>query len=59
MADAQHGWWFPERDADPAEPYGFRSSNINELCRDAPEDCSPATGSWTMTGMPCRIVPET
>jgi len=56
MADAQHGWWFPERGADPDEPYGFRSSNVNELCRDAPEDCSPATGSWTMTGIPCRIV---
>jgi len=56
MADAQHGWWFPERAAETEEPYGFRSSNINELCRDAPEDCSPATGSWTMTGIPCRIV---
>jgi anaerobic selenocysteine-containing dehydrogenase len=58
MADSQQGWWFPERGIDPDEPYGFRSSNINELCRDALEDCSPATGSWTMTGMPCRIVPE-
>jgi thiosulfate reductase/polysulfide reductase chain A len=58
MADAQHGWWFPERGIDPAEPYGFRSSNVNVLCRDAPEDCSPATGSWTITGIPCRIVTQ-
>ena len=58
MADAQHGWWFPERGADPDEPFDFRTSNVNELCRDAPEDCSPATGSWTLTGIPCRIVAE-
>ena len=58
MADSQQGWWFPEQDVDPAEPYGCRTSNVNELCRDAPEDCSPATGSWSMTGLPCRIVPE-
>ena len=57
MADSQHGWWFPERGVDPDEPYGFCSSNVNQLCRDAPEDCSPATGSWTLTGIPCRIVP--
>jgi anaerobic selenocysteine-containing dehydrogenase len=58
MADSQHGWWFPERDCLPDDPFGFLESNVNVLCRDTREHCSPATGSWKQTGIPCRIVLE-
>ena len=58
MADSQQGWWFPELEGESDEPFGFLRSNVNALCRDGLEDCSPATGSWTMTGIPCRIVPD-
>lgn len=58
MADSQHGWWFPERSDVPEELCGFLESNVNALCRDSREQCSPATGSWKLAGMSCRVVPE-
>ena len=58
MADADHGWWFPERA--PAEPelFGVFESNANVLCPDRAPFCSPEIGSWPHTGLPCRIVPD-
>jgi anaerobic selenocysteine-containing dehydrogenase len=58
MADSQQGWWFPERECTPEGLFGFLESNVNKLCRDDHEYCSPTTGGWKLAGIPCRIVPE-
>jgi anaerobic selenocysteine-containing dehydrogenase len=57
-ADSQQGWWFPELEYDPNEPFGCFESNANVVCRDGPEHCSQGTGSWTLTGIPCRVVAD-
>ena len=55
MADADHGWWFPERQE--AEPTLFNvfESNANVLCPDGSEFCSPEIGSWPHTALLCRV----
>ena len=55
MADADHGWWFPEREE--AEPglFGAFESNANVLCPDDPRYCSPEIGSWPHSALPCRV----
>ncbi|MFH1488567.1 MAG: molybdopterin-dependent oxidoreductase [Pseudomonadota bacterium] len=58
MADADHGWWFPERKGAEPEPFGVFESNINVLCPDGPEYCSPEIGGWPHTGLLCRIEKE-
>ena len=55
MADADHGWWFPERGEPGRDLFGAFKSNANVLCPDDPEVCSPEIGSWPHTGLPCRI----
>jgi len=55
MADADHGWWFPERRKPGRDLFGAFESNANVLCPDHPELCSPEIGSWPLTGLPCRI----
>jgi anaerobic selenocysteine-containing dehydrogenase len=55
MADADHGWWFPERGEPGRDLFGAFESNANVLCPDDPEVCSPEIGSWPHTGLPCRI----
>ncbi|MEW6267552.1 MAG: molybdopterin-dependent oxidoreductase [Thermodesulfobacteriota bacterium] len=59
LADAQHGWWFPERS--PSEPvlFGVFESNVNMICPDHKEFCSPEIGSWPHTALPCRVEKET
>ncbi|MFH1491554.1 MAG: molybdopterin-dependent oxidoreductase, partial [Pseudomonadota bacterium] len=46
MADADHGWWFPERTEAEPELFGVFESNANVLCPDGPEFCSPEIGGW-------------
>jgi thiosulfate reductase / polysulfide reductase chain A len=41
MADADHGWWFPEREEAEPNLFGVFESNVNLLCPDGPEFCSP------------------
>jgi thiosulfate reductase/polysulfide reductase chain A len=55
MADAQHGWWFPEKPGTEPVLFGVFDSNANMLCPDDPEFCSPEIGSWPHTGLLCRI----
>ncbi|MBW1800863.1 MAG: hypothetical protein JRJ85_09040 [Deltaproteobacteria bacterium] len=55
MADADHGWWFPERNGAEPELFGVFESNINTLCPDGPEYCSPEIGGWPHTALLCRI----
>ncbi len=55
MADADHGWWFPEREQPGQDLFGAFESNANVLCPDAPELCSPEIGSWPHSGLPCRV----
>ncbi len=55
MADLQHGWWFPERDAKLPELFGVFESNANILCPDEPEFCSPEIGSWPHSALLCRV----
>ena len=57
MADAQHGWWFPERSAAEPELFGVFESNANMLCPDSAEFCSPEIGSWPHTALLCRVEP--
>jgi len=55
MADADHGWWFPERGGEEPELFGVFESNANVLCPDGPEFCSPEIGSWPHTALLCRV----
>ena len=55
MADADHGWWFPERPQKAPELFGVFKSNINLLCPDGPEFCSPEIGSWPHSALLCRV----
>lgn len=58
MADADHGWWFPERKQAEPELFGVFESNANVLCPDGTEFCSPEIGGWPHTGLLCRIEKE-
>lgn len=58
MADLQHGWWFPEREAKLPELFGVFESNANILCPDGPEFCSPEIGSWPHSALFCRVEKE-
>jgi anaerobic selenocysteine-containing dehydrogenase len=58
MADAQHGWWFPERPAAEPELFGVFASNANMLCPDSAKFCSPEIGSWPHTALLCRVEPQ-
>jgi thiosulfate reductase / polysulfide reductase chain A len=55
MADAQHGWWFPERSQELPELFGVFESNANLLCPMEPEFCSPEIGSWPHSALLCRV----
>ena len=56
MADADHGWWFPERK--DAKLFDVFESNANILCPDDSEFCSPEIGSWPHTALLCRVEKE-
>jgi thiosulfate reductase/polysulfide reductase chain A len=58
MADAQHGWWFPEWSSAEPELSGVFESNANVLCPDGPEFCSPEIGGWPHTALLCRVEGE-
>lgn len=58
MVDAQHSWWFPERNEKLPELFGVFESNTNMLCPDAPEFCSPEIGSWPHSALMCRVEKE-
>ncbi len=50
-------WWYPERGDDPADPYGFWSTNINVCTDDATGSCDPVLGAWLLRALPCRVEP--
>ena len=56
MADADHGWWFPEREQADPNLFGVFESNANILCLDGAEFCSPEIGSWPHTALLCRVI---
>ncbi len=58
MADAQHGWWFPERGEAEPELFGVFESNANLLCPGGAEFCSPEIGGWPHTALLCRVEKE-
>jgi len=58
MADADHGWWFPERKEAEPELFGVFESNANTLCPDGSNFCSPEIGGWPHTGLLCRVEKE-
>ena len=55
MADADHGWWFPEREEAEPNLFSVFESNANVLCPDGSEFCSPEIGSWPHTALLCRV----
>lgn len=55
MADAEHGWWFPEREEAEPNLFSVFESNANVLCPDGSEFCSPEIGSWPHTALLCRV----
>jgi len=55
MADADHGWWFPERQEAEPTLFSVFESNVNVLCPDRAEFCSPEIGSWPHTALLCRV----
>jgi len=56
MADAEHGWWFPEREEADPNLFSVFESNANVLCPNGPEFCSPEIGSWPHTALLCRVI---
>jgi anaerobic selenocysteine-containing dehydrogenase len=56
MADADHGWWFPERK--DAKLFDVFESNANILCPDDAEYCSPEIGGWPHSGLLCKVEKE-
>ncbi|MFH1382518.1 MAG: molybdopterin-dependent oxidoreductase [Chloroflexota bacterium] len=50
VVNAQHSWWFPEKD--PPE-YGYKESNINFLTGGMPYD--PHTGSESWRSFLCKV----
>ncbi|UCF92690.1 MAG: molybdopterin-dependent oxidoreductase [Desulfobacterales bacterium] len=58
MADADHGWWFPERSEAEPELFGVFESNVNMLCPDGKEFCNPEIGGWPHTALLCRVEKE-
>lgn len=50
-------WWYPERGAAPADPFGVAETSINMCTSNADEDVDPIMGSWLMRGLPCRVRP--
>ena len=58
MADADHGWWFPEREESEPELFGVFESNVNILCPDEAGYCNPEVGGWPHTALLCRIEKE-
>jgi thiosulfate reductase/polysulfide reductase chain A len=58
MADADHGWWFPERREEEPVLFGVFESNANILCPDGSEFCSPEIGSWPHSALLCRVKKE-
>jgi len=58
MADADHGWWFPERKEAEPELFGVFESNANVLCPDGAKFCSPEVGGWPHTALLCRVEKE-
>ena len=55
MVDADHGWWFPEREEAEPNLFSVFESNANLLCPDGSEFCSPEIGSWPHTALLCRV----
>jgi len=49
---AEHGWWFPERDATTF--YGWMESNLNVLTRSDPP-YEPSLGTVNLRGFCCRL----
>ncbi len=58
MVDAEHGWWFPEKEGGEPELFGVFGSNANVLCPNGPEFCSPEIGSWPHSALICRLEKE-
>jgi anaerobic selenocysteine-containing dehydrogenase len=55
MVDADHGWWFPEREQADPELFCVFESNANVLCPDEAAYCNPEIGGWPHTALLCRI----
>jgi len=55
MLRAQHGWWFPDKPAEPPSVHGIWESNSNVLCPVGPEYCNPEVGGWPHTALLCRV----
>jgi anaerobic selenocysteine-containing dehydrogenase len=52
---AQRGWWYPERGAEGADPFGALESNVNVLSSVDDEHCDKIGGSWANRGLLCRV----
>ena len=55
----QRGWWYPERSALGADPFGVLESNANVLTSTSDEHCDPIGGSWANRGLLCRVYKDT
>lgn len=55
VIDCEHGWWFPERNAELPELFGALESNANILTLDDPALCDPMTGGWCNRGLLCKV----
>ena len=56
IVSAQHGWWFPEKEA---PDHGWDESNINILTDNHYASMDPAMGATAVRTLLCRIYPET
>lgn len=52
VAAADHGWWFPE---DEADDFGWDRSNVDVLTDNAYETCDPAMGATNLRVLLCKV----
>ena len=55
VASAEHGWWFPERDAEEPSLFGLWESNIN--CLTVQGDFGPSGYGSTYKTQLCKVYP--
>jgi anaerobic selenocysteine-containing dehydrogenase len=57
VVEADHGWWFPERDGNAPELFGVFDSNINNLTENC--NCGEYSFGGDYRSLLCKIYPCT
>ena len=55
VVNAEHGWWYPEKQSEDPSLFGVWESNINVLTSQDIDHCDPICGNWYMNALLCNI----